>query len=60
MQSSSNNPEYNIAENAVVWSSSGFHGFPRLLLLLLSISLFLLFSFFLVFTLFSCPVRAVD
>ena len=34
--------------------------FPDCLLLLLSISVFLLFSFFLLFTLFSCRFRAVD
>ena len=34
--------------------------FPDCLLLLLSISVFLLFSFFSVFTLFSCRFRAVD
>ena len=34
--------------------------FPDYLLLLLSISVFLLFSFFSVFTLFSCQFRAVD
>ena len=34
--------------------------FPDCLLLLLNISVFLLFSFFSVFTLFSCRFRAVD
>ena len=33
--------------------------FPDCLLLLLSISVFLLFSFFSVFTLFSCRFRAI-
>ena len=52
------NPPY----RTLSFFSFEFHymDFPDCLLLRLSISVFLLFSFFAVFTLFSCRFRAVD